>query len=179
MLKKVALALAVLVLAFVVYVALQPSDFRVARSATFEAPAADVFAQVNDLHKWQAWSPWAKLDPAAKATFEGPPSGPGAVFKWDGNSQVGAGTMTVTESRPGELVRIKLDFVKPMAATSTTEFTFKPQGNQTTVTWAMFGQNNFISRAFCMFMNQDKMVGGAFEQGLANMKAIVEAAARK
>jgi uncharacterized protein YndB with AHSA1/START domain len=178
MFKKIALAVAVLVLAFVAYVALQPSDFRVTRSATIQAPATDVFAHVNDLHKWQDWSPWAKLDPAAKATFEGPPAGPGAVFKWDGNAQVGAGTMTVTESRPAELVRIKLDFVKPMAGTSTTEFTFKPQGNQTTVTWAMFGQNNFLSRAVCMFMNQDKMVGGAFEQGLANMKAIVEAAKR-
>jgi uncharacterized protein YndB with AHSA1/START domain len=176
MLKKIALAVAVLVLAFVAYVALQPSDFRVTRSATIQAPAADVFTHVNDLHKWQDWSPWAKLDPAAKATFEGPPAGPGAIFKWDGNSQVGAGTMTVTDSRPGELVRLKLDFVKPMAGTSTTELTFKPQGNQTTVTWAMFGQNDFVSRAICMFMNQDKMVGGAFEQGLANMKAIVEGA---
>lgn len=178
MLKKIALAAAALLAAFVVYVALQPSDFRVARSATIQAPAADVFAHVNDLHKWQDWSPWAKLDPAAKASFEGPQAGPGAVFKWDGNSQVGAGTMTVTESQLGELVRIKLDFVKPMAGTSTTEFTFKPQGNQTTVTWAMFGQNNFLSRAICTFINQDKMIGGAFEQGLANMKTIVEAARR-
>lgn len=176
MLKKIMLVLAILLAGFAAYVALQPSDFRVTRSATIQAPAADVFAHVNDLHKWQDWSPWAKLDPAAKATFEGPPAGPGAVFKWDGNSQVGAGTMTVTESRPSELVRIKLDFVKPMPGTSTTEFTFRPQGNQTTVTWAMFGQNNFPSRAICMFMNQDKMVGGAFEQGLASMKAIVEGA---
>ena len=179
MLKKIALALVVIVLAFVGYVALQPSDYRVARSATISAPPTDVFAQVNDFRKWEAWSPWAKLDPAAKAVFEGPAAGPGAIFKWDGNAQVGAGTMTLTESRPGELVRIKLDFVKPIAAASTTEFTFKPQGNQTAVTWAMSGQNNFISRAVCMFMNQDKMVGGAFEQGLANMKAIVEAAAKK
>jgi hypothetical protein len=176
MLKKIATALALLVVAFVAYVALQPSDFRVTRTAIIQAPAADVFAHVNNLRKWQDWSPWAKLDPAAKATFEGPAAGPGAVFKWDGNSQVGAGIMTVTESRPAELVRIQLDFVKPMAGTSTTEFTFKPQGNQTMVTWAMFGQNNFVSRAICMFMNQDKMVGGAFEQGLANMKVIVEGA---
>ncbi len=179
MLKKIALVLSVLVVAFVAYVALQPSDYRVARSATISAPAPDVFAQVNDFRKWEAWSPWAKLDPVAKAEFEGPAAGPGAIFKWDGNAQVGAGTMTLTESRPSELIKIKLDFVKPFVASSTTEFTFKPQGNQTAVTWVMSGQNDFFSRAICMFMNQDKMVGGAFEQGLANMKAIVEAAAKK
>ena len=179
MLKKIPVGIGAILLAFVVFVALQPSDYRVARSATISAPAADVFAHVNNFHKWEAWSPWAKLDPAAKATFEGPAAGKGAIFKWDGNAQVGAGIMTLTESQPGELVRIKLDFVKPMVGTSTAEFTFKPQGDQTAVTWAMFGQNNFISRAICMFMNQDKMVGGAFEQGLANLKGVAEAAAKK
>ena len=162
---------------FAAFVAMQPSEYRVARSATIAAPPAAVFEQVNDFHKWEAWSPWAKLDPDAKATFEGPPAGPGAIFKWSGNNEVGEGTMTVTESRPAHLISIKLDFVKPMAGTSTTEFTFKPQGDQTNVTWAMFGQNNFVSRAICMFMNQDKMVGGYFEQGLENLKAMTEAAA--
>ena len=176
MLKKLLIGIALVVAAFAAYVALQPSDYRVVRSATIAAPPADVFAQVNNFKKWEAWSPWAKLDPAAKSVFEGPAEGNGAVFRWAGNAQVGEGAMTLIESRPGELVRIKLDFVKPMAATSTTEFTFKPQGNQTAVTWAMMGQNNFFSRAICTFMNQDKMVGGAFEQGLANMKAIVETA---
>jgi len=179
MLKKILLGLVAIVAVFAVVVALQPSDYRIARSATVAAPPADVFAQVNDFHKWEAWSPWAKLDPAAKATYEGPPAGQGAVFKWSGNNEVGEGTMTLTESRPNELIKINLEFVKPMAGNSTTEFTFKPQADQTAVTWTMSGQNNFISRAICMFMNQDKMVGGYFEKGLANLKAVAEAAARK
>lgn len=179
MLKKILLGLVAIIAVFAIYVALQPADYRVTRSTTVAAPATAVFEQVNDFHKWEAWSPWAKLDPNAKATFEGPESGKGAVFKWSGNHEVGEGAMTVTESRPGELVRINLDFVKPMAGTSTAEFTFKPQGDQTTVTWSMFGQNNFISRAICTVMNQDKMVGGYFEKGLANLKAVVEPAQRR
>jgi uncharacterized protein YndB with AHSA1/START domain len=175
MLKKILLALAVIIAGFIVVVALQPSDFRIARSAVIDAPAPAVFQHVNDFHKWQQWSPWAKLDPNAKATFEGPPAGQGAVFKWAGNSEVGEGTMTLTESRAPELVRIKLDFVKPMAGTSVAEFTFKPQDNRTAVTWAMTGHNNFIAKAVCLFMNPDKMVGGAFEQGLANLKKVAEA----
>ena len=97
---------------------------------------------------------------------------------WEGNSKVGAGRMTITESRTNEAVRIKLEFMKPFAAINDTEFTFKPDGNQTAVTWTMSGTNNFVSKAFCMFMNMDKMVGGDFEKGLASLKTIAEAAGK-
>jgi hypothetical protein len=179
MLKKILIALVAIVVVFVGLVAMQPSDFRVARTASMSAPASAVFAQVNDLHKWEAWSPWAKLDPAAKNTFEGPPAGTGATFSWAGNNQVGEGRMTITESRPDELIRFNLEFFKPMAGTSTAEFTFKPEGDQTAVTWSMVGKNNFIAKAMCLFMNMDKMVGGQFEKGLAAMKSIVEAAPKQ
>jgi len=179
MLKKILIGLAVVVLVFAVVVALQPSDFRVARSATIAAPPAVVFSQVNDFHKWEAWSPWAKMDPAAKNTFAGAPAGTGAVFTWDGNSKVGEGRMTLTESRPSDLIRIQLDFVRPFKGTSTAEFTFRPEGNQTVVTWTMAGKNNFVARAICLFMSMDKMVGGEFEKGLAQMKAIAERAASR
>jgi uncharacterized protein YndB with AHSA1/START domain len=176
MLKKILLALAAIVVAFVVFVALQPAEFRVTRSAAIAAPPAAVFAHVNDFHNWQDWSPWAKLDPAAKATFDGPRAGPGAVFIWAGNDKVGEGRMTLIESRPNELIRIKLDFVKPMEGTSTAEFTFKPAGDQTTVSWSMTGQRDgFIAKAVCLFMNPDKMIGGEFEKGLATLKSLVEA----
>jgi hypothetical protein len=178
MFLKILIALVAVVAAFAAYIALQPSEYRIARSATIAAPAPDVFAQVNDFHKWEAWSPWAELDPTAKTSFEGPSSGEGAVFAWTGNSDIGEGRMTLTESRPVELVRIRLDFVKPMAGTSTAEFTFKPEGDRTAVTWAMFGQNNFLTRAICFFMNQDKMVGAYFEKGLDKLKALTEAALR-
>jgi hypothetical protein len=87
--------------------------------------------------------------------------------------------MTLEESRPSELVRIRLDFLKPFAATNTAEFAFKPEGGGTSVTWSMEGKKNFVSKAFCMFMDMDKMLGGQFEKGLAQMKAVVEAPAKK
>ena len=179
MFLKILIALVAVVAAFLAFVALQPSEYRIARSATIAAPAPDVFAQVNDFHRWEAWSPWAKLDPNANATFEGPSAGEGAVFAWAGNSEIGQGRMTLTQSRPAEFIMIRLDFVKPMAGTSTAEFTFKPEGDRTAVTWVMSGQNNFISRAICLFMNQDKMVGGHFEKGLENLKAVTEAVVRR
>jgi uncharacterized protein YndB with AHSA1/START domain len=179
MLKKILIAVAVVIVVFVIVVALQPANFRVTRSTTINAPAATVFAQVNDFYKWDAWSPWAKLDPAMKQTHEGSPEGTGAIYSWVGNKDVGEGRMTLTESKPNELIRIKLEFIKPFAAVNTTEFTFKPEGNQTSVTWDMTGEKNFMSKAFCLFMSMDKMVGGDFEKGLAQLKTIAEEAAKK
>jgi len=179
MLKKILTGLAVIVVVFLVIVALQPAGYQIVRSASISAPPAAVFAQVNDFHNWEAWSPWAKLDPAMKQTYEGAPSGTGAVYSWAGNSKVGEGRMTLTESHPNDLVRIKLDFIKPFASTCTTEFTLKPEGNQTLVTWNMFGRNGFVSKAFCMFMNMDKMVGGDFEKGLASLKSVTEGSINK
>ncbi len=152
--------LAVVGVIFIGVVAIQPNEFRVARTTRIAAPAAVVFGQVNDFHKWEAWSPWAKLDPAAKNSFEGPTVGTGAIFRWAGNNQIGEGSNTIIESRPNELIRIKLEFLKPFQATNTAEFAFKTEENQTVVTWSMFGKNNFVSKAFGLFMNCDKMVGG-------------------
>ena len=176
MLKFILIGLAVIIVVVAVVVAMQPDDFRVTRSTTVSAPAAVVFAQVNDLQKWEAWNPWQKKDPAMKLIFSGPPAGPGASYSWAGNNEVGEGRLTITESRPGELVRLKLEFMKPFAATNTAEFTFKPEGERTNVTWAMQGNNNFFAKALHLVMNMDKMVGGEFEKGLVDMKAAVEAA---
>jgi hypothetical protein len=172
----IVIAAAVTVLALVV--ALQPAEFSVTRTATISAPASVVFAQVNDFHNWGAWSPWGKLDPGMKRAYSGASAGPGAVYTWEGNHEVGEGRMTLMESRPGDLIRIKLEFFKPMAATNTAEFKLTPRGDQTTVTWTMTGRNNFVGKAISLFMDMDKMVGGSFEQGLAEIKSISETASR-
>jgi hypothetical protein len=179
MLTKILIALAVIVIVFVVIVALQPSEFRVVRSATISASAPAVFAQVNGFHNWEAWNPWGKIDPAMKQTYEGAPAGTGAIYTWTGNNEVGEGRITITESRPSDLIRIQLEFFKPFRATNTAEFAFKPEGNQTAVTWSMTGRKNFIAKAVHLFMNMDKMIGGQFEKGLAQMKSVVETAPKQ
>ena len=174
MLKWSLAAFAAIVVVFLIVVAMQPSDFRIERSATMRAPAPAAFAQVNDFQNWRAWSPWEKVDPALKRQYDGPRAGTGAVYAWQGNKDVGEGRMTITDSKPAELVRIKLEFFKPFAATNTAEFRFKGAGDNTAVTWSMTGQNNFLSKAMCLFIDMDKMVGGMFEQGLSQMKSVVE-----
>ena len=176
MLKIVFIALAVIIAVLGIVVAIQPAEFAVARSAIMSAPPQVVFAQVDDLRKWEGWNPWQKVDPAMKLTFAGPPTGPGASYSWAGNKDVGEGRLTITERRPNDLVRIKLEFMKPFTATNIATFTFKPEGNQTAVTWSMEGHNNYLAKALHLFMNMDSMVGGQFEKGLADMKKVAEAA---
>jgi uncharacterized protein YndB with AHSA1/START domain len=177
MLNIILISLLAVIGIFLVVVASRPSDFRISRSAAIAAPPAIVFEQINDFHKWNAWSPWAKMDPEARNTFDGPPAGVGASFAWAGNSKVGEGRMTITESQPVDRVLIKLDFFKPFVATHTVEFTLKPEGDRTTVTWSMSGRNSFIGKAIGLVMNCDKMIGGQYEQGLANLTSVVESPA--
>lgn len=172
----VLVALAIVGLLLFIIIAGRPDEFIVSRSGKISASPGKIFSHVNELKKWDAWSPWAKLDPDCKITFSGPESGVNSSYAWDGNKKVGAGKMTITESWPGTLVRLQLEFLKPFAATSAVEFRFMLEGEQTLVMWSMAGKNSFFSKVFGLFVDCEKMVGKDYEQGLANLKAVVESA---
>lgn len=174
MLKKFLYVLVAVALVCVVVIALQPSDYRVEQSTTIAAPPAKVFAQVNGFHKWEAWSPWAKLDPDATMTFSGPEAGKGAMAAWAGNDEVGVGTMTIVDSTPDEAVNIKVVFTEPFEGDTNSDFTFKPEGGKTKVTWAMHGQHGFVEKAFCLVMGGLDMMRDSQKQGLANLKRVAE-----
>jgi uncharacterized protein YndB with AHSA1/START domain len=178
MLKKVLLAFGLLIVAFCVVIALQPSEFRITRSAMIPAPVESVFPHVNDLQKWQAWSPWARMDPNCKVTFEGPISGAGAIFSWAGNDQVGTGRMSIVESKPNERIQFKLEFMKPFESKCDTVFGFRSEGAGTEVSWTMTGTNDFMGKAFSLLINCDKMIGGQFEDGFTNLKAVIASTAK-
>lgn len=180
MFKKILIVLAILIAGILALATTQPDDFKVTRTATIDAAPSAVFPHVNNLHKWQEWSPWAKMDPQAKTEFTGPVAGKGAAMSWDGNFSVGKGTMTISNSKPNTLIAFNLDFQKPMKANNTAEFTFKEEKKgQTTVTWTMMGKNNYMGKVIGLIMNCEKMVGTQFENGLADLKAIVETKPKK
>jgi len=178
MLKKIGIGLAVVIVVFLVVVALQPSEFRIERKADIAAPPAVVFPMLTDFRAWNAWSPWEKLDPNMKKTFSGAPTGKGAVYEWSGNDDVGSGRMEILDVRENQQVSIKLDFLAPFEASNRTEFTLTPTGSGSTLQWVMTGKNSFMSKAFSLFMDMDKMVGSDFEKGLAALKARAEAQAQ-
>jgi hypothetical protein len=173
MIKKIALAVVAILLVILGLAAMKPDSFAVRREIAIKAPPAKIAALIADFHQWGSWSPWEHLDPTMQRTFSGAPSGPGAVYAWQGNGDVGAGRMEVTGQDPSK-VAIKLDFLKPFESHNTTEFVLAPQGDITTVSWTMSGPMPFISKLMTVFVSMDAMIGKDFEKGLAAMKTVAE-----
>jgi len=177
MIKTVALAvvvlLAVSVAGVLAYAATKPDAFRVQRAATIKAPAEKIFPLINDLRAQSTWSPFEK-DPDMKRTHSGPAQGAGATYEWDGNRQVGAGRIAITDAQAPSKVTLALDMTRPMEAHNIVEFTLQPQGDATMVTWAMQGEQPYLAKVMSTVIDCDKMVGSMFEEGLAKLKTLAE-----
>lgn len=152
----------------------KPDVFRVRRSARINAPPERIFPLINDFHQWGCWSPYEKLDPKMKRTYSGEAGGPGAVYAWDGNGNVGTGRITITETSRPERIALLLEMSRPFACRNDVQFTLQEEDGGTNVTWAMEGPSHFASKVMSVFINMDKMCGGQFEEGLANLKAVAE-----
>ena len=174
MLKTIALVIVVAIAGILIFAATKPDTFRVERSIAIKAPPEKIFPLINDFKQWDAWSPWEKKDPAMKRTYGPATSGKGAHYAWQGNSDVGQGSMDITESVPPSKVALKLDFVKPFEGHNVVEFTLVPRGESTDVTWSMSGPAPFMSKVMQVFVNMDRMIGKDFEAGLASLKAAAE-----
>jgi hypothetical protein len=173
--KKVALALVVFIVAVLMYAATRPDTLHVERSATVNASPEKIFPLINDFHSWTSWSPYEKKDPAMKRTYSGAPAGKGAIYEWDGNSEVGSGRMEITDATAPLKIVIKLDFIKPFEGHNIAQFTMQPGGGATNVVWSMDGPSAYLGKVIGVFMNMDRMIGTDFEAGLANLKTLAEA----
>jgi hypothetical protein len=170
----VAVVLAVAIAIVLILAATKPDSFSVEREIDIAAPADRIFPRINDFHQWVSWSPWENKDPAMKRSYDGPASGKGAVYGWEGNKNVGSGRMEILEAQAPSKILIKLDFLKPFEAHNTAEFTMLPQGASTRLIWVMRGPAPFMSKLMQVFMNLDRMIGKDFEAGLANLKKLAE-----
>ena len=176
MLKTLAIIGVVVVVAIagiLLYAATKPDSFRVQRVVLINAPSDKVFPLINDIKAWTAWSPYEKKDPAMKRTYGAVTAGKGATYAWEGDKNVGQGSIEIVESGPRKIL-LKLDFVKPFEAHNMGEFLLEPKGDSTSVTWATYGPSPFISKVVGTFMNIDDLIGRDFEKGLADLKAVAE-----
>lgn len=177
MLKIVGIIAAVLALGIVgalAYAATGPDVFTVQRSASIKAPPDKIFPFINDFKQWGRWSPYEKIDPAMQRTYGPKTAGQGATYAWDGNKNIGSGSMEILDAPAPRKVSIKLDFTRPFEAHNIAEFTLVPAGDTTNVTWSMRGPVPFFAKIVHVFMDMDKMVGGQFAEGLENLKAAAE-----
>ncbi|HZP77997.1 MAG TPA: SRPBCC family protein [Pseudolabrys sp.] len=173
---KVFLVIAVLVIiglgSVLAYAATKPDAFAVQRTATINAPADRIMPLIDDLRAMGRWNPFEK-DPEAKRTLSGAERGKGATYTWDGNREMGAGRIQITDATATR-VAMTLDMSRPFEAHNVVEFTLTPNGSGTNVTWQMKGEQPYLGKVMSTFIDCDKMVGSSFEQGLAKLKAIAE-----
>ncbi|MGL4264556.1 MAG: SRPBCC family protein [Afipia sp.] len=173
-LMYIAIILAVALAIVLILAALRPNTFRIERSININAPADKIFPLINDYKNWGSWSPYEHVDPAMQRTFSGAPAGKGSVYEWSGNKNIGHGRMEILDATPSSKIVIKLDFFSPFEAHNIAEFTMRPLGSTTTVTWAMHGPAPYMAKIMHMVFKMDRMVGGQFQQGLTSMKAVAE-----
>ena len=166
--------LAIVIIAILVMAASRPDAFSVVRSAEYRATPETIFAQLDNFHNWQAWSPWEEMDPNLQRNYSGPVRGKGARYGWVGNKKVGEGTMEITRSAAPHSMELNLNFMRPFKASNVTEFTLMPKGEKTTLIWEMRGPSPFMVKIMHLFFDMDRIVGKDFEKGLVKLKAIVE-----
>ncbi len=169
--------IAVAVVGVLAYAATLPNTFRVERSISIQAPPEKIFPLINELKTMNEWNPFAKQDPSMKITYSGPASGKGAAHAWT-SDKAGEGRLEITDSAPPSRLNMRLDMIKPMEGHNAIVFALQPQSQGTNVTtnvsWAMSGEYNYISKVICVFVNMDRMIGGEFDKGLADLKAMAE-----
>lgn len=174
MIEIILLAVVVAIVGVVALAAMQPSAFRVERSVLVKAPPEAIFPMISDLHKFNSWNPYLKMEPEAKVVYSGAPQGKGAAYTWEG-AKTGSGRMEITDTVAPSKVQARLDFYKPFAGTNTAEFTVEGRAGASNVTWAMSGNKTFMPKLMSLFFSMDKMIGTSFEQGLNELKAKAEA----
>lgn len=178
MFKKIALisvgVIAIAVAAILGIAATKPDVFKVERSETMSATPEEIFPKINNLHNWKSWSPYEELDPKMKRTFGGPEAGPGSAYSWDGNDDVGQGSMEITKIEEPNKIYIDLHFFRPFKGDNKVVFSLEPEEDATKVTWSMEGESPFMCKVMQVFMDMDEMCGKDFTKGLRKLRDQVE-----
>ena len=157
-----------------VWAGTRPAVFRVQRSLVIQAPPATLHPLISSMRQFNTWNPYLRKDPNVKGSYRGSGSGPGSAYDFEGNQEVGKGSIEIMESEPTVRVTMKLDMLEPFKTSNTLDFTLVPRGDATEVTWTMQGPNPFVTRVVGVFVNMDRLIGRDFEAGLANLKAVAE-----
>jgi hypothetical protein len=170
-LKITGIVLAALVVIVVILGFIAPKEFKVERSVIIPTDNKEViFKNLTHWNEFLKWNPWSAMDPNQKLTFSGEEGTVGSSYTWEGNKDVGKGSMTIAALKENEMVDMDLYFIKPFEAKNKTYFNMTQEGSGYKVNWSMSGKSDFPMNIFGLFMNMDKMIGADFEKGLESLK---------
>jgi hypothetical protein len=180
LLAAIAGVLIVAIAAVAIYAATLPNEFRIARTASIKAPADKIFPLISNLKRFNEWNPFAKQDPSIAITYNETLVGKGAGYAWDSDGRSSKGSLEITDAAAPSSVEMRLDMLKPMEGHNRIVFALRPAADatdvKTDVTWTMTGHYSYVAKVMGVVFNMDKMVGGEFEKGLADLRTLVEKA---
>jgi hypothetical protein len=170
------LYIAISLIALIILLAIiAPKHYSVERSISINRPLPEVFQYLKLIKNQDDWSPWKKKDPNMKQESFGTDGEVGFISKWEGNKEVGTGEQEIKRIVENETIEAQLRFYKPWKSQSDAFTKVDDLGDGLTkVTWGFAGFNKPPSNIFFLFFNMDKTVGKDFEEGLSDLKAILE-----
>jgi len=171
---KIAISIVALLVIFLGYVSTRESKFNYVRSGVIKAPAEKIYPYISDFKLGGEWSPYEKVDPNMKKTYEGTPGQPGHKMSFQGNKDAGSGRIEILNAVPNESVELKLTMTEPFQAENIVIYKLTQEGSGTRFSWSMSGDGGFMTKLISVFIDCEKMIAGQFDQGISNLKTLVE-----
>jgi hypothetical protein len=146
-----------------------PSKASMERSVIINAPIEEVYGSINEINRWEEWSPWMRMDPSIRIDYFGNPAGPGAGFRWiSSNPNLKTGSIMLTHCQPNDSIMFVMDYMLKRKIIG--YFYLVPENDQVKVTWKLdidLGKNP-VRKFFGRFA--DKAFGPDFNKGLQFLK---------
>ena len=176
MIMMVLLYVVLAIVSIIILLALiAPKTYNVSRNITINKPVSEVFDYLRHIKNQDDWSPWKKKDPNMKQEFTGTDGEVGFIFRWEGNKDVGTGEQELVSITENTSINSQLRFYKPWKSQSDAYLTTRAIDDYSTeVIWGFSGVNKPPSNIFFLFFNMDKTVGKDFEEGLSDLKKLLE-----
>lgn len=179
MARFIGIAAVVLIVGVIAFITSRPDTFLITRTRQLDASPDAVYALINNFSLWRQWSPYENVDPNMERQYEGPAAGVGARYSYKGNRNIGVGRMEILESKPGERIDIRLEFIEPFAAVNQASFVLEAVDKGTRVTWSMSGPNTFMGKAMMAFGFMESFIGKQLEKGLTDLEPAARATESK
>ncbi|MFW0791362.1 SRPBCC family protein [Gordonia sp. CPCC 205333] len=150
------------------------STFTVVRATVIDAVPDAIFGYLADFHEWAKWTPWEDPELEMTRTYSGPPSGPGAEYSWFVAENGATGFMRMVRTNTPHDGEVHIEFRKPTAVVLDLTYELTAQDAQTDVAWTLVGKHSLMTRAAAATGMLDKIAGKQLDQGLEQLKSVVE-----
>ena len=180
MIKKILLVIAALIVLGIAVIAVAafvtPTECKVEREITISRPKGAVFDYVKHIKNQNTWGPWYKKDPAMKQDFKGNDGFVGFVYSWkSANEDIGSGEQEIKRIAEGDRIDTELRFKEPFESKADAYMLTEATGPQTTkVRWGFTTNVPRPMNLMMLAVDMDAMVGKDFQEGLDNLKQILE-----